>query len=297
MNRKSSQGGPVPPFPSENFASGDEYAAARAALFARIMERREQELALAHYGQTIRYEGYCAVCHAETVFSCGWDIYRTLPDGRREPAWRERLVCDRCGLSSRLRASFHLMEMLGEVDADSRVYLSEQTTPFFDLLRRRCPGVVGSEFLRDGTAPGEANRSGLRHEDVTALTFEDDVFDCVGSFEVLEHVPDYKAGLAEMCRVLAPGGSLIASFPFRSDLTETSVRARVGPSGQIEHLLEPEYHGDPLSRDGVLCFYHFGWDILDTMREVGFSQARCLYYWSWELGYLGGAMPVVHAVK
>ena len=37
----------------------------------------------------------------------------------------------------------------------------------------------------------------------------------------------------------------------------------------------PEYHGDPLG-GGVLCFHHFGWDLLDAMRECGFAEAEAL---------------------
>ena len=34
---------------------------------------------------------------------------------------------------------------------------------------------------------------------------------------------------------------------------------------------EPEYHGDPIS-GGVLCFHHFGWALLDDVREAGFAD-------------------------
>jgi hypothetical protein len=39
-------------------------------------------------------------------------------------------------------------------------------------------------------------------------------------------------------------------------------------------LLEPEYHGDPLSSDGILCFYHFGWDLLEEFRRCGFRSVK-----------------------
>jgi SAM-dependent methyltransferase len=46
--------------------------------------------------------------------------------------------------------------------------------------------------------------------DVQALPFEDGVFDTVVAAWMLYHVPDLDRGLAELARVLRPGGALIA---------------------------------------------------------------------------------------
>jgi SAM-dependent methyltransferase len=47
--------------------------------------------------------------------------------------------------------------------------------------------------------------------DVQELPFEDGVFECVAANWMLYHVPDLDRGLAELGRVLAPGGRLIAA--------------------------------------------------------------------------------------
>ncbi len=46
------------------------------------------------------------------------------------------------------------------------------------------------------------------------MPFRDAVFDCVFSFQVLEHVSDPHTLLAECRRVLKPGGTLLISAPF-----------------------------------------------------------------------------------
>src|SRR4051794_9854427 len=46
------------------------------------------------------------------------------------------------------------------------------------------------------------------------LPFEDAAFDCVVCTEVIEHVADPVAALAELRRVLAPGGSAWVTAPF-----------------------------------------------------------------------------------
>ena len=71
--------------------------------------------------------------------------------------------------------------------------------------------------------------------------------------------------------MLRADGVLVATFPFTDEPT-TLVRARL-QDGAVQHLCEPEFHGDPLG-GGVLCWYHFGWDILQVAREAGFAQAQ-----------------------
>jgi SAM-dependent methyltransferase len=52
--------------------------------------------------------------------------------------------------------------------------------------------------------------------DIEAMPFADGSFGTVLCTEVIEHVPDPTAALAEIRRVLAPGGVLIGSVPARS---------------------------------------------------------------------------------
>ena len=75
-------------------------------------------------------------------------------------------------------------------------------------------------------------------------------------------------------------------MPF-SGRHETNIRAVVDAEGNIEHLMEPCYHGDPLSPSGVLAYYDFGVELLDELRQVGFSRPRVVCYSAHEWGYLG----------
>lgn len=283
------------PFPSQKYAEMSAYLTKRDELRDELSSRTRREEAVTKSDGRMKYKGYCALCEKPVKFTADWQHSRTLPDGRRIPNWRERLECP-CGINNRLRASLHFMRSECGFDSNTSLYLTEQTTPFFKLARDIASHTVGSEHLGDGTRPGAINRNGLRNEDVTRLTFDSNQFDIVGSFDVLEHVPDYKKALSELFRILRPGGSLVMTAPFRIGSKETLVRARAKEDGTIEHLLPPEYHGDPLSAEGVLCFYHFGWDILDDMRLAGFSDVWCHVYWSHEFGYLGGG-TLFHAVK
>ena len=56
--------------------------------------------------------------------------------------------------------------------------------------------------------------------DVEQLPFADGAFDCVFAGWVLYHVPDLNKAVAECARVLRPGGRLVASSYFDTNLSE-----------------------------------------------------------------------------
>ena len=90
---------------------------------------------------------------------------------------------------------------------------------------------------------------------------------------------------------------MVFTVPFSHGSADHIVRARMGADGAVEHLLPPEYHGNPLTTAGCLCFYHFGWKMLDELRRIGFVEAKAHFYWSQELGYLGGDQLLFLATK
>jgi FkbM family methyltransferase len=274
-------------------AGYDAYVTRHRRLIARIAAHEDSRPDDASYME----RGRCAVCGQEQDFLVDFQFGHTDASGRRRRNWRERLECQGCHLNNRMRAVVQLM--LGNLGAASGggVYLTEQVTPLFKAFKSRLPNLVGSEFLRDGTPRGEVNTDGIRHEDLTALSFGDEAFRYIGSFDVLEHVPDYRRGLAELARCLEPGGALLLSTPFFPHYDRTLIRAVVSAAGTIEHLAEPEFHGDPLSPEGALCFYHFGWSLLDDLRAAGFRDPRILLYWTRRYGHLGGLQPIILAHK
>lgn len=63
---------------------------------------------------------------------------------------------------------------------------------------------------------GEAAPSGMADSvagDATQLPYPDDTFDRIIASEVMEHIPDDNAALAELERVLKPGGTLAITIP------------------------------------------------------------------------------------
>jgi SAM-dependent methyltransferase len=78
--------------------------------------------------------------------------------------------------------------------------------------------VYGPYFDRRTTVDVPFSPHDQRHIDVFAtaddLPFEDATFDCILCTEMLEHCPEPLAVLAEMHRVLKPGGAVFLTTPF-----------------------------------------------------------------------------------
>jgi SAM-dependent methyltransferase len=59
----------------------------------------------------------------------------------------------------------------------------------------------------------EGAEADVKQGDALALPFADDEFDRVVAAEVLEHIPDDTAAIAELVRVLRPGGTIAVTVP------------------------------------------------------------------------------------
>ena len=217
--------------------------------------------------------------------------------------WRESGACDVCGSITRIRLAAEWFHRAAKDYSHPRIYLTEQLTPLYKVLRTAFPDVVGSEFTPDETARAASSAilasyledptAAIQHEDVCHLTFSDESFDLIGSFDVLEHVPDYKQALREFSRVLRDGGQLLLTAPFLNASPTTLVRARFENDSTF-HIEPPEYHGNPtIPGEGVLCLYHFGWDLLDELRSAGFRSVAMLDAWGEETALFGDQNAVV----
>jgi SAM-dependent methyltransferase len=122
-------------------------------------------------------------------------------------------------------------------------------------------------YTRTFYEPGkQSNRKdGAICEDITGLRFHDGSFDLIVSSEVLEHVPRLDKAFSETARVLRPRGVHLFTVPPRA---RTRKRAEI-VGGEIIHIEPPEYHLDPLSREGILAFWDIGPDLTSAFSASG----------------------------
>ncbi len=101
-----------------------------------------------------------------------------------------------------------------------------------------------------------------------------------------------------MSRCLRPGGTLLMTVPTHIDRYDNEVRAVLSETGELTHLLEPEFHGNPIdSEAGSLCYRYYGWMVLDQLKAAGFNDAQIVTYWSQKLRYYGEPQLVIIARK
>lgn len=259
----------------------------RVKRILRVSVRRAQRATEARIlvpDQPFSLAACCIACETEQPLEVDWRWSYEV-SGVRVPNWREHLRCPGCGLNNRMRAAVHYLLQTGS-DRPGPIYIAEALTPLARFLVRKVPDCRTSEYLGAQATPG-AVVDGVRHEDLSSLSFGDTTFAAVMAFDVLEHVPDWKAAIAELYRVLRPGGMLLLTAPFETSRLKTLQRAVVDARGEIIHLTVPEYHFDPLRPEGALAFSLFGWDLLSSMRAAGFRDVVAETYWSLRYGYLG----------
>ena len=212
--------------------------------------------------------------------------------------WRERVVCPITQLNNRLRAAVHFIEFELNPNTNNLIYLSEQVTPLYRYLKKKYKNLIGSEYLATNLNSGFVNKNGLRHEDATQLSFKNESLDFYLSFDCLEHIPDYKKAFQESYRVLKNGGMLYFTAPFAHHSHNNVIRATVNNDGTINHIMPPEFHGDPVNAsNGILCYTYFGWEMFDQLKEIGFKDAYAITYWSDVLGYYNGEQFLFCAIK
>jgi hypothetical protein len=88
--------------------------------------------------------------------------------------------------------------------------------------------------------------------DLQAIELPDACLDVMLCAHVLEHVPDTDKALAELRRVMAPGGHLLLQVPVLQ--------------GHTAPPTEPEFHGD-----NTPVFWRFGFDLTARLRDLGFT--------------------------
>jgi len=129
---------------------------------------------------------------------CGGRFSRFMP-GLSHRAVR---VCPRCGAQERHRALWlYLRERTDLLERDISIL---HWAPEYALQRSlsRLPNAFYVSADLDGD-------EAMQHMDITDVPFKDDAFDLIVCVHVLEHIPDDRRALAEITRVLRPGGRLL----------------------------------------------------------------------------------------
>ena len=223
--------------------------------------------------------GYCPICEAPARFIA-------------EQTWlRDHYWCAACGSIPRQRALVHLLNLLRP---GWKMVDIHESSPSLWFFRDHCPNYSFSYFFED-VAPG-ASRNDIRCENLEQLTFPDQAFDLFITQDVLEHVFAPDRALTEILRVLRPGGMHIFTVPKHKDLLQSRQRVRF-ENGQVIHLLEANYHGNPISAKGALVTWDYGVDFIELAERWSAYQTSVYVLHDRRIGTDGEFMDVFVTIK
>jgi SAM-dependent methyltransferase len=197
--------------------------------------------------RALLFVGFAHVCPC-----CGWRL-RTFTAGGTSFASRWHGYCPRCNSKARHRRVWlYLQSKTNLFTEDLHLF---HVSPKYSLSRR----LVRRKNLTYVSADlGYRANIGLRM-DLAAVPLRSDSMDAAICVHVLEHVEDDRAAMAELHRVLKPGGWALISVPLRldqptyEDASIVTAAGREAAFGETTHLR------------------YYGSDLCDRLRDAGFE--------------------------
>ena len=162
------------------------------------------------------------------------------------PAHVELALCPQCGSNGRDRFLHWCLAERVALGPELRII---ECSPRMGAAYRAAMSTWF--FYRTSDFDLRAHAGNLRL-DLQAIDLPDACVDVLVCAHVLEHVPDTGKALAELRRVVAPGGHLLLQVPV--------LQAATAPPET------PEFHGDHTP-----VFWRFGFDLTARLREAGFT--------------------------
>ncbi len=146
------------------------------------------------------------------------------------------------------------------------IYLKARKNLFFPgmrLLHMAPERLIQQKFRRENKyqyfSGDLSSPLAMMHFDITDIPFRDNYFDGILCNHVLEHIPDDRAAMRELYRVLKPGGWAILMVPMK-DQPETY---------ENWDITTPEQREIHFGQYDHVRWY--GWDYEDRLKSVGFQ--------------------------
>ncbi len=185
---------------------------------------------------------YCPVCESRTTF--------------RDTQWATGDKCEVCGAIQRARLIWLYLSRHTDILANSALRILHVAPEASIAVRlMHLPGYMAGDL-----EPGRyLVPRRIVPMDLTAASFPTDTFDVVICNHVLEHIPDDKAAMREILRILKPGGwaMLMVPAPHRLPVTIEDPDA------------PPEERARRFGQENHVRLY--GADYADILRAIGFE--------------------------
>lgn len=223
------------------------------------------------------FYGSCNICNQRTLFYKTGDWYR------------EQLRCARCHSIARWRALISVLQQYAPDWQQSQLHEFSPGGAASDKLQKECTHYSASHYFPNVT-PG-SNHRGFRCENLEALTFADNSFDLVITQDVFEHLFNPQQAFAEVSRVLKPNGIHLFTIPWFG-FEQSRQRAQLTDDQQVIHLLDAEYHGNPVDQKGSLVVTDWGQDLFQVIHSSSGMNTEQVECSNRRLGLVGEGLNV-----
>lgn len=229
-------------------------------------------------------KGICPCCGKKTTFFS------------RNSWLREFFCCLECGCIPRERA---MTIVLKEIAPNYENLTIHESSPgnrgLSSLLKKNCTNYIETQFFPN-IELGQ-NFNGYRNENLEKQTFADETFDIVITQDVLEHLYNPEQAFKEIERTLKPGGMHIFTVPFSNYHNSTERWATQNENGEPIFLHKPEWHGNPINKNGSPVTMHYGYDLVDIIKKTSGMETRIIKRNDLLHGIYGDAVEVCVSTK
>lgn len=167
--------------------------------------------------------------------------------------YRPNNVCPKCGCNDRERLMLLFLRQVARLGEQPLRVLHVAPERQLSRYIRQCHGIQWCSI--DLYEPGAT-----ANMDLTRLAFHDGTFDVAICNNVLEHIPDDRRAIAELRRVIKPGGWAIVQVPISLTLATTD---------EDINVCSPQERIDRFGQDDHVRMY--AWDFFDRMDSSGFE--------------------------
>ncbi len=209
-------------------------------------------------------EGHCPICKNDTNFIA------------KESWLRDHFLCSHCGSIPRERALAVVLEQFFPNWKELTIHESSPVHRGVSvILSEECVNYIPSQFIPSATFGSVIN--GARNENLEELTFSNESIDLHISQDVLEHIFNPAKVFKEVARTLKPGGAHIFTLPLVNKEKPSSIRATIDQDGVIEYLKPASYHSNPVSNEGSLVTFDWGFDITQHIYDASGLFTQIIY--------------------